>query len=178
MMMTVIINSSAGAQMLSPDNAPTYKVFPNWPKTLPHNWILGEVSGIAVDGKNHIWIIHRPASITPDEKGAALTPKISKCCIPAPPVIEFDQAGNILNAWGGPGSGYDWPRREHGIYIDPKGSVWIGGNDPNDNMILKFDTKGRFQLQIGAAGPTRGSNCVFHADSAIDSMSIRPPIPL
>lgn len=158
LMMIIIINTTAGAQTISRDKPPTYKVYPNWPKTLPNNWILGEVSGIAVDPSDNIWIIHRPDSITPDEKGATLTPRASKCCIPAPPVIEFDQAGNLLRAWGGPGSGYDWPKREHGIYIDSLGNVWIGGNDPNDNMILKFDKQGQFQLQIGKAGPTLGSN--------------------
>lgn len=157
-MLFATYDATANAQTLYKDNPPTYKVYSNWPKELPNNWILGEVSGIAVDGRNHIWIIHRPSSITPDEKGATFTPKLSKCCIPAPPVIEFDRAGNVLNAWGGEGTGYDWPRREHGIYIDSNGSVWIGGNGPDDNMILKFDSNGRFQLQIGSAGPTRGSN--------------------
>lgn len=148
---------SYGRELIRP-LSPTYKVFPGWPKELPNNWILGEVSGIAVDGRDHIWIIHRPSSITDDEKGAAITPKESKCCIPAPPVIEFDRAGNVLQAWGGKGTGYDWPKREHGIYVDANGNVWIGGNDPNDNMILKFDIKGRFQLQIGSVGPARGNN--------------------
>lgn len=139
---------------------PQYKVYPSWPKALPNNWILGEVSGIATDDRDHVWIIHRPLSVTDDEKGAALQPKQAKCCIPAPPVIEFDSSGNLLNAWGGPAEGYDWPIREHGIYIDPKGSVWLGGNGPNDNMVLKFDKQGRFQLQIGSKGPSRGSNDV------------------
>ena len=139
---------------------PQYKVYPSWPKNLPNNWILGEVSGIATDDRDHVWIIHRPLSVTDDEKGAALQPKQAKCCIPAPPVIEFDSSGNLLNAWGGPADGYDWPTREHGIYIDPKGSVWLGGNGPNDNMVLKFDKQGRFQLQIGSKGPSRGSNDV------------------
>lgn len=160
LIMTIIINAMVGERVFSRDKAPTYKVFPGWPKLLPNNWILGEVSGIAVDAKDHIWIIHRPDSITPDEKGAALTPRVSKCCIPAPPVIEFDQAGNLINAWGGPGTGYDWPKREHGIYIDSKENIWIGGNGPNDNMILKFDTQGRFQLQIGKSGPPNGNNDV------------------
>lgn len=155
-----IIGQVSSAGDIHNNNKPQYKVFPSWPKVLPNNWILGEVSGIATDDRDHVWIIHRPLSVTDDEKGAALDPKQAKCCIPAPPVIEFDSNGRLLNAWGGPGAGYDWPTREHGIYVDPKGSVWLGGNGPNDNMVLKFDKQGRFQLQIGSKGPTRGSNDV------------------
>ncbi|MFZ8477573.1 hypothetical protein ACO1MN_15040, partial [Staphylococcus aureus] len=78
-------------------------------------------------------MIHRPRSITDDEKGAALTPPRSKCCIPAPPVLVFDAEGNLLKSWGGPGAGYDWVGREHGIEVDDNGFVWIGGNADNDN---------------------------------------------
>ena len=48
--------------------------------------------------------------------------------MPAPPVLEFDQAGNLIGHWGGPGQGYDWPDSNHGITVDYKGNVWIGGN--------------------------------------------------
>ena len=94
---------------------PTFAVDPSWPKPLPNNWILGQVGGITVDPQGHIWVIHRPRSLTDDEKGAALTPPRSKCCIPAPPVLEFDSDGNLLRGWGGPGEGYEWVGREHGI---------------------------------------------------------------
>src|SRR5260221_8043815 len=98
-------------------DAPKFQPDASWPKTLPHNWILGQVGGIAVDAQDHIWVNQRPRSLTDDEKGAALNPPESKCCIPAPPVMEFDNAGNLIQAWGGPGAGYDWPEGEHGIFI-------------------------------------------------------------
>ena len=139
---------------------PQYKVDPYWPKPLPNNWILGQVSGVATDAKDHIWIIHRPLTLTDDEKGATLTPKRSKCCIPAPPVLEFDKQGNLLHAWGGPGAGYEWPKNEHGIYIDSTGNVWVGGNDVTDQMILKFTPQGKFLLQIGSSGKSLGSNSI------------------
>ena len=148
------------AQPIANTKSPQYKVDAAWPKALPNNWILGQVAGVATDKNDHIWIIHRPGTITDDEKGATLTPKRSKCCIPAPPVLEFDKKGNLLQAWGGPGAGYNWPKNEHGIYVDPNGYVWIGGNDQADHMILKFTQQGKFLLQIGSPGASLGSNDV------------------
>jgi len=137
---------------------PQYAVDPYWPKPLPNNWILGQVSGVAVDKDNNIWIIQRPATLTEDERGAALNPKRSDCCMPAPPVLKFDQAGNLLKSWGGPGEGYNWPKNEHGIYVDAADNVWLAGNDPSDHMLLKFDNDGKFLLQIGKPGKSLGSN--------------------
>ena len=102
---------------------PAFAVDASWPKPLPNNWILGEVGGITVDAQGHIWVIHRPRSLTDDEKGAALNPPRSKCCVSAPPVLEFDTDGNLLRSWGGPGEGYEWVGREHGIEVDEKGFV-------------------------------------------------------
>jgi len=137
---------------------PRYAVDPYWPKPLPNNWILGQVAGVATDKDNTIWLIHRPLTLTDDEKGSALTPPRSKCCSAAPPVLQFDRAGNLLRSWGGKGAGYDWPANEHGIYVDPKGDVWIGGNAATDHMLLKFTADGKFIMQIGKPGKSEGSN--------------------
>jgi len=137
---------------------PRFEIDPFWPKPLPNNWILGQVSGVAVDAQDHVWVIQRPGSLTPDEKGASLTPPRSKCCVPAPPVIEFDAEGDVVQGWGGPGEGYEWFANEHGIYIDGRGFVWMGGNGPEDGQILKFTRDGKFVRQIGHAGPSRGSD--------------------
>jgi hypothetical protein len=137
---------------------PQFQVDPSWPKPLPNNWILGQVSGVAVDAQDHVWIIQRPRTLTEDEKGATLTPPRSRCCAPAPPVIELTPEGDVVQAWGGPGEGYAWFANEHGISIDYKGFVWMGGNGPEDGQILKFTRDGKFVLQIGHAGPSKGSN--------------------
>ena len=137
---------------------PRFEVDPFWPKPLPNNWILGQVAGIAVDAQDHVWIIQRPRTLTDDEKGATLDPQRSQCCAPAPPVIEFDRDGNVVQAWGGPGAGYDWPKNEHGIRVDAGGFVWLGGNAPDDGMILKFARDGKFVMQIGKSGPSKGDN--------------------
>ena len=87
---------------------PRYAVDAAWPKPLPNNWILGQVAGIAVAKDDTIWMIHRPLTLTDDEKGATLNPPRSKCCSAAPPVLQFDRQGNLLRSWGGKGSGFDW----------------------------------------------------------------------
>src|SRR3954468_20449823 len=141
-----------------PGAGPRFAVDPYWPKPLPDNWILGQVSGIAVDKNDHVWIVHRPATLVDDEKGAMQNPPATKCCKAAPPVLEFDQEGNLLRSWGGPGEGYDWPKSEHGIFVDLAGNVWLAGNEKQDHMILKFSGEGKFLMQIGKPGAPGGSN--------------------
>jgi hypothetical protein len=136
---------------------PHFEVDPSWPGALPNGWILGQVSGVATDAQDHIWVLQRPGSLTEDERGAALAPPLSRCCVAAPPVLEFDVQGKLLRAWGGPGSGFDWPQNEHGIHVDAKGFVWITGNGPNDGQLLKFTSDGRFVLQIGKVGAQTGN---------------------
>ena len=137
---------------------PHFRVAPFWPKPLPDNWILGQVAGVAVDRNDHIWIIHRPATLVDDEREAMKTPPATRCCKAAPPVMEFDAEGNLLRHWGGPGEGYEWPKNEHGIFVDRDGNVWLAGNDNADHQILKFTPDGKFLQQIGKAGSTGGSN--------------------
>src|SRR5437763_13751479 len=97
----------------SADEVPQFRVEPFWPKPLPNNWILGQVSGIATDKYDRIWIVHRPASLTPRERAAEQNPPEAKCCVAAPPVLVFDTSGNLLRHWGGAGAGYQWPESEH-----------------------------------------------------------------
>jgi len=137
---------------------PQFKVDPFWPKPLPGNQILGQVANVAVDRQDRIWIIQRPSTLVDDEKGALANPPTGKCCTPAAPVLAFDQEGNLVASWGGPGEGFDWPKMEHGIFIDKDNNVWIAGNGDNDHQVLKFSPEGRFLFQIGKAGSTGGSN--------------------
>ena len=138
-------------------DVPQFMVDPFWPKPLPNNWILGQVSGVHVDSDDHVWIVQRPNSLSDREIAATQDPPGSKCCFPAPPVLEFDQSGNVLRAWGGPGEGYDWPRSEHGIHL-AGGYVWLAGNGQGDSQILKFTMDGEFVMQIGRPDESAGSN--------------------
>ncbi len=137
---------------------PDFQVDPFWPKPLPNNWIFGQVAGVAVDSRDHIWIVHRPRSLQERQVMASRNPPPARCCIAAPPVLVFDKEGNLVRHWGGPGQGYEWPESEHGIYVDANDMVWLAGNGPRDHQILKFTLDGRFVMQIGRAGASRGSN--------------------
>ena len=96
-----------------------------------------------------------------NEKGLELNPPTGECCAAAPPVLEFDAEGNLVGHWGGPGEGYEWPASNHGITIDYKGNVWIGGNGPQDAQVLKFTKTGKFLLQVGKSGARRGPSYNF-----------------
>ncbi len=137
--------------------APMFEVDPLWPKPLPNHWLLGMTIGVWVDDQDHVWIIHRGAATLNDNE-KALDLKVGECCTAAPPVLVFDQAGNLVRAWGGPGPGYEWPDSNHGVHVDYKGNVWIGGNGPKDAHVLKFTRDGKFLMQIGHHGKNAGSN--------------------
>ena len=140
--------------------APRFEVDPMWPKPLPNHWVMGNTIGVSVDAKDHIWIIHRQGSLEAMEDYAAANPPGPKrragvveaeCCLPAPAVLEFDEEGNLLEHWGGSdGPGYTWPDSNHGITVDYKGNVWIGGN--GRGMPPGAARGGR-----GAAAPAAGS---------------------
>jgi len=137
--------------------APYFEVDPLWPKPLPNHWLLGSTIGVSVDDQDHVWILHRGSSTLDDnERGLELDPVRGECCAGAPPVLEFDAEGNLLRHWGGPGNGYEWPSSNHGLTIDYRGNVWIGGNGGPDAQVLKFTRDGQFLLQVGKAGARAG----------------------
>lgn len=152
------ISATKGAQAPKDqaEAVPLFQLDPTWPK-VPEKWKLGDASSIGIDAQDRIWVLHRPKTLPADQANMA-----------APPVLVFDAAGNFIKAWGGSGDGYEWPQREHGIYIDPKGFVWIGGNNcparnlPRlspiaDDQLLKFTQDGKFVMQIGHAGKSGGN---------------------
>jgi hypothetical protein len=144
---------------------PEFKVDPAWP-TVPNNWVLGEVTSISVDRNDHVWVLHVPQSIPEDKRANA-----------APPVLEFDADGKLLASWGGPGEGYEWVGREHGIFVDANDFVWIGGRagwprattpGNSDDMILKFTAAGKFVMQIGHRGKSTGNRDTENVHQATD----------
>ena len=149
-----LANPGLAQQPAKADAPPTFQADPFWPKPLPENWVLGQVSGIAVSPDDRIWILHRPASLLDDEKGAQANPPQTKCCKAAPAVMEFDTDGNLLRHWGGPGE--QWVKNEHGLHVDKSGNVWVGGNNDGD-QILQFSPDGKFIQRIGKDDGTKGA---------------------
>ena len=149
----------AGAQDRSALQAPRFEVDPLWPKPLPNNWVLGQMIGLGIDAQDHV--LDRPSrglAVPPWKPRPTRTRRPASCCSKAPPVLEFDPAGNLVGHWGGPGEGYEWPTSNHGIFVDHKNNVWIGGNGDKDAHVLKFTRSGKLLMQIGRQGKRVGSN--------------------
>ena len=144
---------------------PMFQVDPAWP-TIPNNWVLGEVTSVSVDSKDHVWVLHVPQSIPEAQRVNA-----------APPVLEFDAAGKLLASWGAPSDGSPWPGREHGIFVDANNFVWIGGRagwprqttpGVSDDMIVKYTMAGKFVMQIGKSGQGKGNTDTENVRQATD----------
>src|SRR5687767_8502894 len=152
----------AAAQAQNGVMAPRFEVDPTFPKPLPNGWYQGQTIGLWVDAQDHVWIVHRPDVLDAAEGASSQTPPTGECCNIAPPVLEFDQQGNLLRHWGGKdGPGYQWPASNHGITVDKKGNVWVGGNGAgNDGHVVKFTKDGKFLAQYGVKkqGLTADSN--------------------
>jgi DNA-binding beta-propeller fold protein YncE len=147
---------AAQASQARARSVPSFEVDRTWPK-VPAKLRLGDPSSIAIDAQDNVWVLHRPRTLKADQAAMA-----------APPVIVFDTAGNFVKAWGGAGNGYEWPEREHGIHIDHKGFVWLGGNNcptnglPGlkpvaDDQLLKFTQEGKFVMAIGRSNQSKGN---------------------
>jgi hypothetical protein len=153
----VVNTVAAQALQKTSREVPKFEVDPTWPK-LPAKWVFGQVSSVSVDENGHAWVLQRPNTVRADQKGRA-----------APPVLEFDENGNYVQGWGGPGEGYDWPEIEHGIYVDPKGFVWLGGNGKTDNHLVKFTKAGKFVMQIGHKSQSKGNLDTQNVKEAADT---------
>jgi hypothetical protein len=146
---------------------PVYEFDPTWPKLpLPNHWIMGNVAGMAEDEKDHIWVTQRPLSGNLSDDYAQMDPPAAECCRMAPSIIEFDAAGNVVQAFGGPdpknpkgkhtADGYEWPR-EHGLFIDYKGNVWTGSDEEGASTITKMTHDGKIIKQKGKFGQGKSS---------------------
>jgi hypothetical protein len=141
---------------------PKFEADASWAK-LPSKWVWGQVSSVSIDNRGHAWVLQRPTSVRADQKAMA-----------APPVLEFDENGAFVQGWGGPGAGYDWPETEHGIYADPKGFIWLGGNGRTDHHLVKFTRDGKFVMQIGKKGQSKGNKDTENVNQAADTFVHAP----
>ncbi len=175
--------ASLGSTVAAQGAAPAYRVDPFWPQPLANHWVFGSITGVAVDGQDHVWVLHRGAdSLESNEKGMMITPSptSSVCCTAAPFVLELDATGKVVSSFGGPGQGYNWPQSPGSLAVDAKGNVWItaaglvtppataGGRGgapaapaaAADGQVIKFSKTGQFLLQIGKPGLTTGDDAL------------------
>lgn len=155
---TALVAVTARAQSSKPAAVPTFKVDPSWPQEMPNKWILGAVTGVFVDAKQHVWVTHLPETLTEEETSVQQKPPIGTCCVAAPPVVEFDAQGKVVQGWG-QGSMDDtstWPRNPHGIFVDHNDFVWIGTY--MHHRVMKFTRDGKLLLTIGQYDKNGGSN--------------------
>ena len=162
---------------------PVFEVDLSWPKQEGHfgeggNWDFGAIAGIAINRTNdHVWVSTRPATMAQNENFALKYPSMGDCCVPTPPVVEFDAEGTFVQGWGGPETGQDWLNGPKGVFeydengnfilgrphmdsgldwwageqritVDQQGNVWL----VVANQILKFTNTGKLLFQIGEPG--------------------------
>ena len=138
--------------------APAFTVDPSWPLEMPDHWVMGAVTGVFVDARQHVWVTHLPETLTEEELYEQQKPPMGTCCKAAPPVLEFDAQGKLVQGWG-QGSMDDfsnWPREPHGIFVDHLDNVWVGSY--NRHRVMKFTRQGTLLLTLGQYEKTAGSS--------------------
>jgi len=135
---------------------PHFEVDPSWPQEMPDLWVMGSVTGVFVDARQHVWVTHLAETLTPEELGAVQDPPIASCCRPAPVVVEFDTDGRVVQGWGWPDDDVAaYPRNPHGIFVDHNGYVWVGSYQ--HHRVMKFTRAGQHVLTLGRYDETGGS---------------------
>lgn len=135
---------------------PIYTVDPEWPLEMPDLWVMGAVTGVFVDARDHVWVTHLTETLTPEEIAAVQDPPIGTCCRPAPSVIEFDAEGAVVQGWGAPSDDLStYPRNPHGIFVDHQDYVWIGTY--RHHRVQKFTRTGELVMTLGEYDVTAGS---------------------
>lgn len=149
-------DGSAGGPTGSADAPPAFRVDASWPLELPNDWILGAITSVFVDGRDHVWITHLPETLTPEEAAAVQDPPIGECCVPAPIVLELDPSGAVVQAWGHPSQDpSEFPQAAHGLFVDHNENVWIGTY--RHHRVMKFTRSGEHLATLGEYDVNGGS---------------------
>src|SRR5260370_9099486 len=125
---TALFATAAAGQVAAARSMPIFEADAGWPK-VPAKWKVGDQSSFAVDAQDNVWLLNRPRTLKPEQAAMA-----------APPVMVFDTAGNFIKAWGGAGSGFEWPERGDGIHIHHKGVGWVGGKNRPRHRLPRLET--------------------------------------
>lgn len=152
------VDTTSAVAPTSQSGPPVFQVDPSWPREMPNSWILGAVTAVFVDAKDHVWITHLPETLTPEETALVQDPPIGTCCAPAPVVIEFDPEGNVVQGWGDPSMQdvSEFPRNAHGLFVDHNDYVWVGTY--RHHRVMKFTRDGQLVMTIGRYDEHGGSN--------------------
>ena len=155
----------AGSAAAAPPH-PLFQVDPYWPKQMPHGYVFGPSGGVTVDSHDNVWIYSRPTGL----RLTLMNPPNETSGQAAPSVVEISNDGRFIQGWGGvlamsesERTKFDWPVQEHGIAVDTKGNVWVCGNGRDaktgrdDDQCIKFTHDGKFLMQIGKSGKSKGS---------------------
>ena len=146
------LGAQAPGQAIDEAGAPQFRVDPFWPKPLPNRWSMQQVTGLHVDHMDHIWFLNPPNAAEGDEIGGDGTARRIDCCVRGPELVELDQEGNVVNAWGNAAHHPQWPTNLQTVIADTKGFVWVSGTNPQDS-ILKFTRDGKFVWDFGHRPP-------------------------
>ena len=138
-------------QAVDESGAPQYRVDPFWPKPLPNRWSMQQVTGISVDSMDNVWFLNRPSAPETDELDGGTDQQLRLCCVRGPELIQVDQQGNVLTAWGGRGHP-GWPAGLQTVIADSKGFIWISGTQAQDS-IIKYTRDGKMVWDFGHRPP-------------------------
>jgi sugar lactone lactonase YvrE len=108
-----------------------FESVPN-PLRLPTDMYFGEVSGIAVNSKGHIFALSRGNTTGPAYAAAATQ------------LLEFDSKGKFVREIGK--HLYAWSFA-HTVKVDPSDNIWV--TDKGSDMVIKFDPDGRVVMVFG-----------------------------
>jgi DNA-binding beta-propeller fold protein YncE len=139
-----VLGISSATPLNSQMKPAKFEVDPTWPKPMPDRWVTGAVGGVCTDTQDHVFILNR-GGLTENELDSGRQ---------APPVIEFDSQGDVVNSWGDPGI---LPEALHGCFVDHENNIWISGS--GSGFVQKYTHDGkRLLLQIGTPGVVDSSD--------------------
>jgi len=134
----VAVVSSGRETLYSQVPGTRFEVDSTWPKPFPDRWVLGGLGGVCIDRQDHVFLLNRQDVVEGDLNAGRL----------APPIIEFDPAGNVVNSWGDQNL---LDPRLHSCHVDKDGNIWIASAP--SGMVQKYSHDGHALLfQIGKKG--------------------------